>query len=299
MPSVPILSAARIAVPGPTIIRTNVPTISAAKILRFDGPAAATDSIGIATGLEGAGSYAPADCGCAGSPGGGGEGDGGGGGGGTLVTCSSSCGAAGRPRALKTSHIARARRWIDAPLPAVVDTTAVQVTPLLIDGAFAVRPTQHDDARGVFLEWFRADVFRHATGHDLELAQANCSVSRAGVIRGIHYADVPPGQAKYVTCLRGAALDVVVDLRVGSPTFGRWDSVLLDAVDRRQVYLAEGLGHAVMALADETTLVYLCSTPYAPVHEHGIDPFDADIAVAWPTSGVDGTPLTPVLSDKD
>jgi len=181
----------------------------------------------------------------------------------------------------------------------VVDTTAVQVTPLLIDGAFAVRPTQHDDARGVFLEWFRADVFRHATGHDLELAQANCSVSRAGVIRGIHYADVPPGQAKYVTCLHGAALDVVVDLRVGSPTFGRWHSVLLDDVGRGQVYVAEGLGHAFMALEDETTLVYLCSTGYAPGREHGVDPFDAAIGIEWPTVGRDGSSIAPILSAKD
>jgi dTDP-4-dehydrorhamnose 3,5-epimerase len=175
----------------------------------------------------------------------------------------------------------------------------VQVTQLAVEGAFAVQPTQHDDDRGVFLEWFRADVFRHAAGHELNLAQANCSVSRAGVIRGIHYSDVPPGQAKYVTCPRGAALDVAVDLRVGSPTFGRWDSVLLDDVERRQIYLAEGLGHAFMALEDDTTLVYLCSTGYAPDREHGVDPLDPAIGIEWPTVGRDGTPIAPILSDKD
>jgi dTDP-4-dehydrorhamnose 3,5-epimerase len=181
----------------------------------------------------------------------------------------------------------------------VVNTSAVQVTPLAVEGAFVVQPTPHDDDRGVFLEWFRADVFRKAAGHDLNIAQANCSVSRAGVIRGIHYSDVPPGQAKYVTCLAGAVWDVVVDLRVGSPTFGRWEAVVLDDDERRGLYLAEGLGHAFMSLAPRSTVVYLCSTPYAPVHEHGIDPFDADLAVDWPTTGTDGTPLTPVLSDKD
>ena len=117
----------------------------------------------------------------------------------------------------------------------------------------------------MFLEWFKAPtVPRAPPATDLDLAQANCSVSAAGVLRGIHFSDVPPGQAKYVTCVRGAALDVVVDIRVGSPTFGQWDSVLLDDVDRRQMYLAEGLGHAFMALEDDTTIVYLCSTGYAP-----------------------------------
>ena len=85
-------------------------------------------------------------------------------------------------------------------------------------------------------------------------------MSAPGVLRGIHFSDVPPGQAKYVTCVAGAVLDVVVDIRVGSPTFGQWDSVLLDDVDRREIYLAEGLGHAFMSLADGSTVVYLCST---------------------------------------
>ena len=181
----------------------------------------------------------------------------------------------------------------------VIDTTAVQVRPMRIDGAFELAPVQHGDDRGLFLEWFKAPLFRDATGHDLDLAQANCSVSAAGVLRGIHFSDVPPGQAKYVTCVRGAALDVVVDIRVGSPTFGQWDSVVLDDVDRRQVYLAEGLGHGFMALEDHTTVVYLCSTGYAPGREHGIDPLDPAVGIAWPTVARDGSPITPILSDKD
>jgi dTDP-4-dehydrorhamnose 3,5-epimerase len=181
----------------------------------------------------------------------------------------------------------------------VVDTIDVQVRPLAIDGAFEVRTQQHADERGLFLEWFRADVFREAVGHDLDVAQANCSVSRAGVIRGIHFAEVPPGQAKWITCVSGAVFDVAVDLRVGSPTFGRWDAVRLDDEERSGVYLAEGLGHAFMSLAPLSTLVYLCSTPYSPGHEHGIDPFDPEIAIAWPTANVDGGALVPVLSERD
>ena len=113
----------------------------------------------------------------------------------------------------------------------MLDTPAVEIRPLAIDGRLrdhAACSTRDDS--GVFLEWFKGDRFGEAVGHPLDLAQANCSVSAAGVIRGIHFADVPPGQAKYVTCLAGAVLDVVVDLRVGSPTFGYWDSVLLDDV---------------------------------------------------------------------
>jgi dTDP-4-dehydrorhamnose 3,5-epimerase len=124
-------------------------------------------------------------------------------------------------------------------------------------------------------------------------------VSAAGVVRGIHYADVPPGQAKYVTCVSGSALDVVVDLRVGSPTFGTWDAVRIDDVERRAVYLPEGVGHAFMALSDRTTIVYLCSENYAPEREHGIDPLDATLAIPWPEYGADGKPLTVSRSEKD
>jgi len=175
----------------------------------------------------------------------------------------------------------------------------MDVRPLAVDGALVVTPTQHRDARGVFAEWFAEPAFREAVGHPLRLAQANCSVSAAGVVRGIHVAEVPPGQAKYVFCPVGAVLDVVVDLRVGSPTFGAWDSVLLDDVDRRAVYLAEGLGHAFMSLADGSTVVYLCSEGYAPGREHAVHPLDPEIGVAWPHEDRAGRPLHPLLSDKD
>ena len=110
---------------------------------------------------------------------------------------------------------------------------------------------------------------------------------------------MPPGQAKYVTCVAGAIFDVAVDLRVGSPTFGRWDSVLLDDVDRRGMYIAEGLGHAFMSVAERSTIVYLCSTHYAPGREHEVHPLDPEIAIAWPITDRDGAPLQPVLSGKD
>jgi len=170
---------------------------------------------------------------------------------------------------------------------------------LTIPGAYVITPRQFGDERGVFLEWFKQETFRDAVGRPLDLAQANCSVSAAGVLRGIHYADVPPGQAKYVTCVAGAVLDVVVDLRVGSPTFGRWDSVLLDSVDRRGIFLSEGLGHGFVSLEDGSTVVYLCSTGYNPEREHEVSPFDPEIGIDWPTVGTNGVPLTFELSAKD
>ena len=169
----------------------------------------------------------------------------------------------------------------------------MQIRPLAVPGAWEATPAQFADDRGVFLEWFTAASFGAQAGHRFALAQANVSVSARGVLRGIHVADVPPGQAKYVTCVAGAVLDVVVDLRVGSPTFGRWDSTVLDAVDRRAVYLSEGLGHGFVALEDSSTVVYLCSEPYAPAREHEVHPLDPELGIGWPEG------LELLLSPKD
>ncbi len=169
----------------------------------------------------------------------------------------------------------------------------MDIRPLRIEGAFEVTPRQFRDDRGVFLESFRGDHLAEVIGHPLEVLQTNVSVSSRGTIRGIHFADVPVGQAKYITCVAGSLIDFVVDLRVGSPTFGQWDSVVLDAVDRRAVYLAEGLGHAFCALEDNTTSFYLCSSTYNPSAEHGVHPLDPEIGLAIPP-GID-----PLLSPKD
>lgn len=168
----------------------------------------------------------------------------------------------------------------------------MEIRPLPIEGTWLCTPRQFRDDRGLFLEWFRADRLADAVGQAPAVVQANHSVSRRGTLRGIHFADVPPGQAKYVYCAAGAILDVVVDLRTGSPTYGAWHAERLDETDRRGVYLAEGLGHAFLALAD-SAVTYLCSTAYAPEREHEVHPLDADIAIEWPAD------LEPLLSPKD
>ncbi len=168
----------------------------------------------------------------------------------------------------------------------------MHLTRLAIQDAVVVRPRQWQDERGRFLEFYRYEALAEVVGHPLDLRQGNCSVSTAGTVRGIHYADVPPGQAKYVTCVRGAVLDVVVDVRVGSPTFAQHDVIRLDDDERAAVYLPEGLGHGFVALTDDATVMYLCSQVYNPVAEHGLDPLDPALGIDWGAG-------TPLLSPKD
>lgn len=158
----------------------------------------------------------------------------------------------------------------------------MQARPLSIPGAVEFTPAQHGDDRGVFFEHYRFEPLEEALGHPFTVRQGNTSVSKRGTVRGIHYALVPPGQAKYVTALSGAVLDYVIDLRVGSPTFATWESVQLDDVDRRAVYLAEGLGHCFVALTEGAIVSYLVSEVYNPTRELGISPTDPQIGLEFP-----------------
>ena len=169
----------------------------------------------------------------------------------------------------------------------------MEIRALSIQGSYEITPTVFPDDRGVFLESFRADKLAEVIGHRLDIVQTNVSVSSQGTVRGVHFADLPPSQAKYVTTLSGSFIDFVIDIRVGSPTFGQWDSVLLDTVDRRAIYLAEGLGHAICSLEDNSTVMYLCSATYDPAREHGINPLDPELGLAMPAG------FTPVLSARD
>ncbi len=171
----------------------------------------------------------------------------------------------------------------------------MKVRELAIPGAWEITPTVHRDSRGLFFEWITDSGFTEFAGHRLDVRQANCSVSSAGVLRGLHFAQLPPSQAKYVTCVRGSVFDVVVDIREGSPTFGQWDSVLLDDEDRRTLYLSEGLGHGFLALQDDSTVMYLCSAEYDPRREHTICATDPAIGIDWPL--VNGA--APSLSARD
>lgn len=162
-----------------------------------------------------------------------------------------------------------------------------------IEGAWLLQHEQFSDERGVFLEWFRGDAIVAKTGGRFPVAQANLSRSRRGTIRGIHFSVASPGQGKYVMCVEGQIRDVVVDVRVGSPTFGRWCDVLLDEADHRCLLIEPGLGHAFQALTDWATVTYLCSTVYDPPTEKAVDPLDSALAIGW------AQPDEAVLSTKD
>ena len=169
----------------------------------------------------------------------------------------------------------------------------MRIEPLAIEGAYVVTPRQIADDRGRFLESFRGDLLAEQLGHRPDIVQTNVSVSSKGTVRGIHFADIPPGQGKYVTAMTGALVDYVVDVRVGSPTYGQWDSVVLDTVDRRAIWISEGLGHAFHALEDDTTAMYLCTATYDPTGEHGIHPLDPAVGLDLPSE------LAVTLSAKD
>jgi dTDP-4-dehydrorhamnose 3,5-epimerase len=154
-------------------------------------------------------------------------------------------------------------------------------TPLKIEGSWVFTPKKFPDERGSFHEVFKLPLLSETLGFGFDVKQVNQSVSKAGVIRGIHWADVPPGQAKYVFCPKGAIWDIVVDIRVGSPTFGSWDAAELTAENGRSVLIREGLGHVFLSLEDDTVVNYLCSEPFSPTTEHGINPLDTDLAITF------------------
>jgi len=182
---------------------------------------------------------------------------------------------------------------IAEPATASRDAVVVAVRELKVKGAFEVTPTVFPDSRGAFADFFQLPAFCRATGHPFPLAQASHSVSRRGTVRGVHVTAAPPGLAKYVHCTGGRALDFAVDLRVGSPTFGQWDCVTLDQEHLRSTYLPVGVGHAFIALEDDTSMVYLMSGGYVPDNEHAVSALDPRV----------GLPLDladePVMSQRD
>jgi epimerase EvaD len=170
----------------------------------------------------------------------------------------------------------------------------MRLRKLAVTGAYEFTPTVYADDRGAFVSPLQGEVFHHAVGHrPFPLAQASLSRSRRGVVRGIHYCRTPPGLAQYVYCVRGRALDIAVDVRVGSPTFGEWDSVILDPVSFRASYLPIGVGHALVSLDEDTVVCYLLSGGYEPAHELFLNPLDPALGLPIPAEPA------PILSDRD
>jgi dTDP-4-dehydrorhamnose 3,5-epimerase len=171
--------------------------------------------------------------------------------------------------------------------------SSLTAVPLAIDGAWMFTPGQHRDRRGKLVVWYDERALASVTGYPIHLGQTNHAVSRQDTLRGVHLTRLPPGQGKYVYCTLGSALDVVVDLRTGSPTYGHWDAVVLDQENCRAVYIADGLGHAYWAYEDGTAIVYLCSEYYRADREVAIDPLDPALALPWPEG------RSPIMSERD
>jgi NDP-hexose 3,5-(Or5-) epimerase len=171
----------------------------------------------------------------------------------------------------------------------------MRIEETAVPDAYRITPRLLPDERGSFHESYRYDVLAAETGHSFLPRQVNYSVSSRNTVRGLHGVSIPPGQAKLVSCVRGVVLDVVVDVRVGSPTFGRHDCTVLDARSGRGVYVAEGLAHGFVALTDDTCISYLCSTEYVPGTQLDLRAFDPELGLPW-SKWLTGDPL---LSEKD
>lgn len=169
----------------------------------------------------------------------------------------------------------------------------MQVTTVSIPGLLVLEPKRFGDARGFFLESYNKAVFDEAVGAPVEFVQDNHSRSAKGVLRGLHYQVPPKPQGKLVRVARGEVWDVAVDIRRGSPTFGRWEGVHLSADNGKQFWIPEGFAHGFVALTDDAELLYKTTGYYAPDCDRAIAWNDPDLAIAWP---LDGEPL---LSGKD
>ena len=169
----------------------------------------------------------------------------------------------------------------------------MQVRELAVAGAFEFTPEIHTDQRGLFVAPYQEEAFVAAVGHSFSVAQLNYSRSARMVIRGAHFTRTPPGQSKYVYCASGHALDVMLDTRVGSPTFGQWDSVELGNGSFRALYFPLGIAHSFVALQDGTVMAYMVGSRYVAEQELAIYPLDEALGLPWPKD------ITPILSPRD
>ena len=173
----------------------------------------------------------------------------------------------------------------------------MKFTQLEIEGAWLVESQVWPDDRGFFREWFKHDEILKETGLDFSALQANFSLSHKGVIRGIHYSLAPAGQAKWVTCVSGSIIDVVVDIRPNSKTFKKVEYINLEPDDGKAVLISPGLGHGFIAQKDYSGITYLLSSPFLPNFEYDISPLDGDLAINWSRATARLTNF--ILSPKD
>lgn len=175
----------------------------------------------------------------------------------------------------------------------------MQFTQMAIEGAWVHTPTRHEDNRGHFEEQFKLSAIESQLGRSFEVKQVNQSVSAKGVIRGIHFTDSPEGQAKYVSCPKGAIWDVVVDLRPESKTYGKWDAVVISAENGKSVLIAEGLGHAFLSLEENSVATYLCTAEYQAEFDKTVNVFSTKLGISFQRIATEFEVTVFRFSDKD
>lgn len=166
----------------------------------------------------------------------------------------------------------------------------MQILPTRLDGVLIIVPRAFTDPRGFFMETYQAMRYKQC-GIACEFVQDNLSHSTKNTLRGLHY-QYPHGQAKLVSVIKGEVFDVAVDIRQGSPNFGRWEGVHLSADNHRQLFIPEGFAHAFCVLSDNAIFSYKCSDYYSRQAEHGIAWNDPELGIRWPV-------VNPLLSEKD
>lgn len=166
-----------------------------------------------------------------------------------------------------------------------------------IEGVYLFTPEIHEDERGLFYESFRRDKILEETGFDFKVEQSNVSISKKGTLRGLHYKETPPGQAKFVSVSKGSVFDVAVDLRKDSGNYGEIVGQILSASKKQSLILGHGIGHAFLALEDETQVSYFCDSVYEPELERSFNPLT--IGVDWNQIAREFGIRNFVLSQKD
>jgi dTDP-4-dehydrorhamnose 3,5-epimerase len=168
----------------------------------------------------------------------------------------------------------------------------MKIRELGILGALEFSPQIFSDDRGSFREWFNIQKIKQDIDFSFPVVQGNISHSKLGVIRGIHFSNSPKGQEKFVTCISGEIVDVLIDLRLGSPTYLFKEYVSLNPAHGKSVYIPTGVGHGFVSRAEDSIVCYLLSSEYDPGTEQAISPFDRELAIDWNTKD-------PILSDRD
>jgi dTDP-4-dehydrorhamnose 3,5-epimerase len=168
----------------------------------------------------------------------------------------------------------------------------MKLQELELKGSWLAKSELHIDDRGSFREWFKSDEVKSVTGLDFIVKQSNISISKKNSIRGMHFSTSPLGQSKWITCVAGSVWDVVVDIRLNSPTFKKWAGIQLSEDSGLSLLAGKGFAHGFLALENNSAISYLLTSEYSPSEEFGFNPLDPSLSIDWKIEN-------PIMSQKD